>query len=234
MNSIKKYGLELIIVAMFLVINTFIIVYFNGEIKAEQRLAQKSNSVTDVAKNVDNSENKEDNSETSSADTKTSETEDKTVENTATETSVVKEPEKKLEEPKVKPQSKEKKKAKQDEYYEMIEDFYYDLCSNYFSKKDIKKRVGDLNKKIPEKYKLRYYRGVDKLEREVHDMTQVMINEILARNGNKFKSELKNFYKKQSWYEISSDEDPNEIIKKNYILNENFVMLTEIRNKNKK
>ena len=230
MNSIKKYGLELIIVAMFLVINTFIIVYFNGEIKAEQRLAQNSNSVTDVAKNVDNSENKEDNSETSSADTKTSEAEDKTVENTDTETSVVKEPEKKPEEPKVKPQSKNK----QDEYYEMIEDFYYDLCSNNFSKKDIKKRVGDLNKKIPKKYKLRYYRGVDKLEREVHDMTQVMINEILARNGNKFKSELKNFYKKQSWYEISSDEDPNEIIKKNYILNENFVMLTEIRNKNKK
>lgn len=187
MNSIKKYGLELIIVAMFLVINTFIIVYFNGEIKAEQRLAQKSHSVTDVAKNVDNSENKEDNSETSSADTKTSEAEVKTGENTDTETSVVKEPEKKLEEPKVKPQSKNK----QDEYYEMIEDFYFDLCYEVFSEKDIKKRLGDLEGKIPDSYKLRNGRTI----------ARVMVNEICARYGYTFNNrKLQEFYNKKEWY----------------------------------
>lgn len=191
MNSIKKYGLELIIVAMFLVINTFIIVYFNGEIKAEQRLAQNSNSVTDVAKNVDNSENKEDNSETSSADTKTSEAEDKTVENTDTETSVVKEPEKKPEEPKVK-QPKKKKKAKQDEYYEMIEDFYYDLCSNYFYEEDIEERVDDLEDKIPVNYPLRS---------GGRNIYQIMLNEMFAREGYTFKDrEIQKFYKKKTWY----------------------------------
>lgn len=231
MNSIKKYGLELIIVAMFLVINTFIIVYFNGEIKAEQRLAQKSNSVTNVAKNVDNSENKEDNSETSSADTKTSEAEVKTVENADTETSVVKEPEEKTEESEVKPEPKKKKKAKQDEYYEMIEGFYFDLCDEVFSEKDIKKRLDSLNKKIPEKekYKLRYYRGLNESKKKNHTMAQVMINEINARNGKKFKTELKNFYIKQSWYRIKSDAAVNKKIEDNYILNKNYISLQNIR-----
>ena len=234
MNSIKKYGLELIIVAMFLVINTFIIVYFNGEIKAEQRLAQKSNSVTDVAKNVDNSENKEDNSETSSADTKTSEAEVKTEENTDAETSVVKEPEKKLEEPKVKPQPKKKKKAKKDKYYEVIEEYYNLLKSQKLDKDEMYSIIDYLNNEIPKNYKLRYYRGLSESKKENHTMDQVMINEILARNGKKFKSELKNFYKKQSWYEISSDEDPFKIIEKNDILNKNFKMLTNIRDENKR
>ena len=192
MNSIKKYGLELIIVAMFLVINTFIIVYFNGEIKAEQRLAQKSNSVTDVAKNVDNSENKEDNSETSSADTKTSEAEVKTVENTDTETSVVKEPEKKPEEPKVKPQPKKEKKAKKDKYYEMIEDFYDDLRSNYFSEEGIEEKVGDLEDKIPVNYPLRS---------GGRNIYQIMLNEMFAREGYTFKDrEIQKFYNKKTWY----------------------------------
>ncbi len=229
MNSIKKYGLELIIVVMFLVINTFIIVYFNGEIKAEQRLAQKSHSVTDVAKNVDNSENKEDNSETSSADTKTSKAEVKTVEKTDTETSVVKEPEKKMEEPKVKPQSKEKKKAKQDEYYETIKECYDLLNSQVLDEDEMYRLVYYLNNLIPEDYKLRYYRGVNKKYKEVHSMEQVMINEINARNGKKFKSELKNFYKKKSWYRIKSDAAVNKKIKENDILNKNYISLQNIR-----
>ena len=220
MNSIKKYGLELIIVAMFLVINTFIIVYFNGEIKAEQRLAQKSHSVTDVAKNVDNSENKEDNSETSSADTKTSEAEVKTEENTDTETSVVKEPEEEAEESKVKSQPKNKKKAKQDEYYEMIEDFYFDLCYEVFSEKDIKKRLGDLEGKIPDSYKLRNGRTI----------ARVMVNEICARYGYTFKDrKLQEFYNKKEWYKKLK----NKITTSN-ILKRQEKVLQRIEKKNKK
>jgi len=86
-----------------------------------------------------------------------------------------------------------------------------------------------LNDLIPEDYKLRYYRGVNRPEREVHDMAQVMINEINARNGKKFKTELKNFYIKQSWYRIKSDAAVNKKIEDNYILNKNYISLQNIR-----
>ena len=176
--------------------------------------------MTDVAKNVDNSENKEDNSETSSADTKTSETEVKPVENTATETSVVKEPEKKTEEPKVKSQSKKKKKAKQDEYYEMIEDFYDDLCSNYFSEEDIEEIVDDLEGKIPDSYKLRNGRTI----------ARVMINDIFARYGYTFKDrKLQEFYNKKEWYKKLK----NKITTSN-ILKRQEKVLQRIEKKNEK
>ena len=43
MNSIKKYGFELLIAAAFIIINISIVFYFNGEIKAEQSRAEFNN-----------------------------------------------------------------------------------------------------------------------------------------------------------------------------------------------
>lgn len=235
MNIIKKYGLETLIVAMFFLINVVVIVYYNGEIKAEKnRIASNNATANQVVKNAGKddgkNENKDDDNE-NKEEVKSVEKENKSSSDIKQDTS--KEPEavvEKEEKPKPKPAPKKKKKVKKDKYYEIIKECYELLNSRLLNEYEMYELVYDLDDEIPEGYKLRYYKGVNRPKREVHDMTQVLINEISARNGQKFKSELKNFYKKQNWYRIRSDEAVKRKIESNYILHENYELLSRIRN----
>lgn len=236
MNFLKKYGLELIIIGIFFAINMAVVVYFDSEIRSEERSAeyrkeQQFATKTDAEKNKSKEADEEKIEQEKEAEEteKKEEKEEKEPEKAEASENENKKPEKPK---KVKPVKTPKKKpalkkTAADKDYDKIVAFYKDLSSNYYSEDQIYSEIVYLEYEIPEEH--RPGKGG-------RDMAQVVINEIFARYGYSFtKPEMQSFYKKKDWYRKIKKKEPdinkvvNKIAKKNRILRENYDILVRIR-----
>ena len=190
MNSIKKYGFELLIAAAFIIINISIVFYFNGEIKAEQSRAEFNNIQAEVSDGY----GKKDDSEGLESESK-NETENETGKEEALISSGENNSETKTQAEDEATPKPEKKNKKSDKNYDKIVNCYKILMTKKLSEDEVLDLIYDLDKSIPRNYKFR------KDGEKPRSMARIMINEIFARHGYTFNNDsLQEFYNKKDWY----------------------------------